>query len=98
IKWHVLVLDPESEQAMFRSIREQEGMYGEAISEQEGQQYSLIELRNSLDKIRPIYIRSKLYKDVERTQDDIDLSLRKLGFNIDLRFYRAAPVCFMALI
>jgi hypothetical protein len=98
LKWHVLVLDPESEQAMFRSIREQEGMYREAISEQEGKHYSLIELRDSLEKIRPIFIRSKLYKDVERTQDDIDLSLRKLGFNIDLRFYRAAPVCFMALI
>jgi hypothetical protein len=99
IPWHVLVLDPESEQAMFRSIREQEGMYREALSEEEGKYYSVVEIKDSLEKIRPVYIKSKLYKDVERTKDDIEFSLiKQRGFNIELRFYQAAPVCFMALI
>lgn len=98
IPWRVLVLDPESEQAIFRSIREQEGMYGGVLTQEEGKHYSALEIKDLLDKIRPIYVKSKLYKDVERTNDDIELSLKKRGFDIHLRYYQAAPVCFMALI
>lgn len=97
VKWRALVLDPRTEQALFRSLREQETTYHKLLDGQtfEYGNMNIVELFEVYDNI---YKNMMLCTDVDKTRHDIHFTLRQAGLNIGLRYYKAAPACFLAFV
>jgi len=95
--WRIMVIDPESEQALFRSLREEESTYNNMIKDPYSN-YSMASYEKLFDKYLNTYTKMNLYRDVHRTTDDIDSLFNQRNLRIKLRYYRAAPVCFLAII
>jgi hypothetical protein len=97
VKWQALVLDPMSDQALYRSLREQETTYRN-ILQKEKLDYSHMEKEELFRAFFPVYRNMMLYTDVNQTKNNIQFAREELGIQIDLRFYRGAPACFLAII
>jgi len=97
IEWRVLVLDPETDQALYRSLREQETTYRRLL---DGQTFDYATM--SRDELFQLYGETyrnmMLCTDVDKTKRDIHFTLDQSGIKIKLRFYRAAPACFLAFV
>jgi hypothetical protein len=97
LEWRALVIDPETDQALFRSLREQETTYKKML--REGQlNYSHLAKDELFNRFTPIYTQMQLYTDVMQTKSNVKVAIEELGLRISLRFYRAAPVAFLAII
>ena len=97
IEWRVLVLDPETDQALYRSLREQETTYRRLLEETTFD-YATIPRDQLFEIYGETYRNMMLCTDVDKTKRDIHFTLKQSGINIDLRFYKAAPACFLAFV
>jgi hypothetical protein len=97
LEWKALVIDPDTDQALFRSLREQETTYKKMLHV--GQlNYSSLHKTELFNQFAPIYTQLQLYTDVMQTKLSVKVATDELGLRIALRFYRAAPVAFLAII
>jgi hypothetical protein len=97
LEWRALVIDPDTDQALFRSLREQETTYKKMLHEAQ-LNFSNMEKSELFGKFEKIYMQMQLYTDVMQTKQTIKVATDDLGLKIVLRFYRAAPVAFLAII
>lgn len=97
LEWKALVIDPDTDQALFRSLREQETTYKKMLNE-DHLGYSHLEKSELFARFADIYRQMQLYTDVMQTKQNVSVADKELGLKISLRFYRAAPVAFLAII
>jgi hypothetical protein len=97
LEWKALVIDPDTDQALFRSLREQETTYKKLLH-QDYLEYARMERQELLEKFNPTYKQMQLYTDVMQTKHNVAVAPEELGLKIALRFYRAASVAFLAII
>ncbi len=97
IEWRVLVLDPETSQALYRSLREQETTYRKLL-EGHSLDYATFTREQLFERYGETYRNMMLWTDVDKTKRDIHFTLEQAGIEIALRFYKAAPACFLAFV
>ena len=100
LEWKALVIDPNTDQALFRSLREQETTYKNLLR-QDRLEYGKMEKQELFDKFDVTYKQMQLYTDLMQTKHNVAVAPEELGLKIPLfalRFYRAAPVAFLAIV
>lgn len=95
--WQALVIDPECEQALLRSLREHESFYMNTLGLKE-LNYSHMNYTQLFEKFGETYKKAQLWTDLKQTIHNVQIAEQELGFNVSLRLYHGAPTCFLAII
>lgn len=99
LEWRVLVLDPHSDEALLRSLRENQATYRIKLSKTEldYRQKPMEELRKTYERA---YQETDVYRDIQRTTEFFLDNARngKKRASAVLRWHRGAPVAFVVIV